>query len=202
MFKSTVRWIAAAGAALLVAVGLTGCGINTVPTQDEQVKAAWSQVLNEYQRRTDLVPNLVATVKGYAKQEQTVLTQVIQARAKATQTTVNLPPDVTSNPQAFQKFEQSQAGLTQALGRLMVVVERYPDLKSNQNFMVLQSQLEGTENRIAVARRDYIQSVQTYNTTLRTIPQRWIAAAFYPDAKVKQTFTISEQAQQAPHVQF
>ncbi len=202
MFKSTVRWIAAAGAALLVAVGLTGCGINTVPTQDEQVKAAWSQVLNEYQRRTDLVPNLVATVKGYAKQEQTVLTQVIQARAKATQATVNLPPDVTSNPQAFQKFEQSQAGLTQALGRLMVVVERYPDLKSNQNFMVLQSQLEGTENRIAVARRDYIQSVQTYNTTLRTIPQRWIAAAFYPDAKVKQTFTISEQAQQAPHVQF
>jgi LemA protein len=202
MFKSSARWIAAAGAALLVAIGLSGCGINTIPTQDEQVKAAWSQVLNEYQRRTDLVPNLVATVKGYAKQEQTVLTQVIQARAKATQTTVNLPPDVTSNPQAFQKFEQSQNQLTQALGRLMVVSERYPDLKSNQNFMVLQSQLEGTENRIAVARRDYIQAVQTYNTTLRTIPQRWYASMFYPDAKVKQTFTISEQAQQAPHVTF
>jgi len=202
MFRSSARWIAAAGAALFLAFGLSGCGINTIPTQDEQVKAAWSQVLNEYQRRSDLVPNLVATVKGYAKQEQTVLTQVIQARAKATQTTVNLPSDVTSNPEAFKAFEQSQAGLGQALGRLMVVSERYPDLKSNQNFMALQSQLEGTENRITVARKDYIDAVQTYNTTLRTIPQRWIAAIFYPSMKVKETFTISEQAQQAPHVQF
>jgi LemA protein len=199
---SLARFAARTAAVLLVAFGLTGCGINTVPTQDEQVKAAWSQVLNEYQRRADLVPNLVATVKGYAKQEQTVLTQVIQARAKATQTTVNLPPDVLSNPQAFHQFEQSQAQLGGALGRLMVVSERYPDLKSNQNFLVLQSQLEGTENRITVARRDYIDAVQRYNTTLRTIPSRWIAAIFYPDAKVRQTFTISEQAQQAPHVQF
>ena len=199
---SLARFAARSAAVLLVVFGLTGCGINTVPTQDEQVKAAWSQVLNEYQRRTDLVPNLVATVKGYAKQEQTVLTQVIQARAKATQTTVNLPPDVLSNPQAFHQFEQSQAQLGGALGRLMVVSERYPDLKSNQNFLVLQSQLEGTENRITVARRDYIDAVQRYNTTLRTIPSRWIAAIFYPDAKVRQTFTISEQAQQAPHVQF
>jgi len=148
------------------------------------------------------VPNLVATVKGFANQEKTVLTQVIEARAKATQTTVNLPADVTSNPEAFKQFEQSQNGLTQALGRLMVVSERYPDLKSNQNFMVLQSQLEGTENRIAVARKDYIDAVQQYNTTLRTIPQRWYAAIFYPDAKVKQTFSISEQEQQTPHVQF
>jgi LemA protein len=148
------------------------------------------------------VPNLVATVKGYAAQEKSVLTQVTEARAHATQTTVNLPPDVTSNPQAFQKFEQSQNQLTQALGRLMVVVERYPDLKSNQNFLALQSQLEGTENRIAVARKDYIDAVQTYNTTLRTIPQRWIAAIFYPDAKVKQTFSATEPAQSAPHVQF
>jgi len=199
---SLARFAARSAAVLLVAFGLTGCGINAVPTQDEQVKAAWSQVLNEYQRRTDLVPNLVATVKGYAKQEQTVLTQVIQARAKATQTTVNLPPDVLSNPQAFHQFEQSQAQLGGALGRLMVVSERYPELKSNQNFLVLQSQLEGTENRITVARRDYIDAVQRYNTTLRTIPSRWIAAIFYPDAKVRQTFTISEQAQQAPHVQF
>jgi LemA protein len=199
---SLARFAARSAAVLLVAFGLAGCGINAVPTQDEQVKAAWSQVLNEYQRRTDLVPNLVATVKGYAKQEQTVLTQVIQARAKATQTTVSLPPDVLTNPQAFHQFEQSQAQLGGALGRLMVVSERYPDLKSNQNFMVLQSQLEGTENRIAVARRDYIDAVQRYNTTLRTIPSRWIAAIFYPDAKVRQTFTISEQAQQAPHVQF
>ena len=195
-------WLAKGGAALVVALSLSACGINTVPRQDEQVKAAWSQVQNEYQRRSDLVPNLVATVKGYAQQERTVLREVIEARAKATQTTVNLPPDVTSNPQAFHQFEQSQNQLTQALGRLMVVVERYPDLKSNQNFLALQSQLEGTENRIAVARKDYIDAVQTYNTTLRTIPQRWIAAIFYPDAKVKQTFSATEPAQTAPHVQF
>jgi LemA protein len=196
------RYAARAGAVLLIAFGLTACGINAVPTQDEQVKAAWSQVLNEYQRRADLVPNLVATVKGYAKQEQTVLTAVIEARAKATQTTVNLPADVLSNPQAFQQFEQSQAQLSGSLGRLLAVSENYPDLKSNQNFLVLQSQLEGTENRITVARKDYIDAVQTYNTTLRTIPSRWVAAIFYPDAKPKQTFTITEQAQQAPHVQF
>jgi LemA protein len=202
MRTSKVGLVARAGAILVIAFGLNACGINTVPRQDEQVKAAWSQVQNEYQRRADLVPNLVATVKGYAQQEKTVLTQVIQARAKATQTTVNLPPDVTSNPKAFQQFEQSQNGLTQALGRLMVVSERYPDLKSNQNFLALQSQLEGTENRITVARKDYIDAVQTYNTTLRTIPQRWIAAVFYPDAKVKQTFATTEQAQTAPHVQF
>ncbi|HUJ48256.1 MAG TPA: LemA family protein [Rhizomicrobium sp.] len=202
MSRSPVRYLAAFGAVLVLSLGLSGCGINTIPTQDEQVKASWSQVLNEYKRRSDLVPNLVATVKGFANQEKTVLTQVIEARAKATQTTVNLPADVTSNPEAFKQFEQSQGGLTQALGRLMAVSERYPDLKSNQNFMVLQSQLEGTENRIAVARKDYIDSVQTYNTTLRTIPQRWYAAIFYPDAKVKQTFSISEQEQQTPHVQF
>ncbi|HEY1636894.1 MAG TPA: LemA family protein [Rhizomicrobium sp.] len=195
-------WIARGAAAVGLALSLSACGINTVPRQDEQVKAAWSQVQNEYQRRADLVPNLVSTVKGYAQQEKTVLTQVIEARAKATQTTVNLPPDVTSNPQAFHQFEQSQNQLTQALGRLMVVVERYPDLKSNQNFLALQSQLEGTENRIAVARKDYIDSVQTYNTTLRTIPQRWIAGIFYPDAKVKQTFTANEPAQTAPRVSF
>jgi LemA protein len=195
-------WVARGAAVVGLALSLSACGINTVPRQDEQVKAAWSQVQNEYQRRADLVPNLVNTVKGYAQQEKTVLTQVIEARAKATQTSVNLPPDVTSNPKAFQQFEQSQGQLTQALGRLMVVVERYPDLKSNQNFLALQSQLEGTENRIAVARKDYIDSVQTYNTTLRTIPQRWIAGIFYPDAKVKQTFSAPEPAQTAPHVSF
>ncbi|MGH9809874.1 MAG: LemA family protein, partial [Terriglobia bacterium] len=155
------RFAARSAALLVVAFGLAACGINAVPTQDEQVKAAWSQVLNEYQRRADLVPNLVATVKGYAKQEQTVLTQVTEARAHATQTTVNLPSDVLSNPQAFHAFEQSQAQLGGALGRLLAVSERYPDLKSNQNFLVLQSQLEGTENRIAVARKDYIDAVQT-----------------------------------------
>jgi LemA protein len=190
--------------AVILAVfgGLAACDVNAVPRQDEAVKAAWSQVLNQYQRRADLIPNLVETVKGYAHQEQTVLTQVVEARAKATQTTVSLPADVTSNPEAFRKFEQSQAQLGGALGRLLAVSENYPDLKSNQNFLALQSQLEGTENRIAVARKDYIDRVQTYNTTLRTIPSRWIAAWFYPDAKVKETFTITEQAQQVPQVKF
>jgi LemA protein len=202
MTSSFSKWIGTAGALMVLLVGLAGCGVNAVPTQDEQVKAAWSQVLNEYQRRTDLIPNLVQTVKGYAHQEQQVLTEVTQARAKATQTQVNLPADVLSNPRAFHQFEQNQAQLTGALGRLLVVSERYPDLKSNQNFLALQAQLEGTENRIAVARRDYIQAVQQYNTTLRTIPSRWIAAIFYPDAKPRQTFTISAQAQQVPKVQF
>ena len=187
-------------AAILLAFGLSGCGVNDVPRQDEQVKAAWSEVLNQYQRRTDLIPNLVATVKGYATQERTVLTEVTQARARATQMTI--PSDILSNPQAFHEFEQNQARVGNALGRLLAVSERYPDLKSNENFLALQSQLEGTENRIAVARRDYIDAVQTYNTTLRTIPGRWIAGIFYPDAKVKQNFTISEQAQQTPQVKF
>ena len=187
-------------AALVIAFSLTACGINAVPTQDEQVKAAWSEVLNQYQRRADLVPNLVATVKGYAKQEETVLREVTEARAHATQMT--LPADILSNPQAFHQFEQNQAALSGALGRLLAVSEAYPDLKSNQNFLVLQSQLEGTENRIAVARKDYIDAVQAYNTTLRTIPSRWIAAIFYPDAKPRQTFAIAEKAQQAPEVKF
>jgi LemA protein len=200
MSRSFVRGVIGAGAVLLMLVGLSGCGINAVPQQDEQVKAAWSEVLNQYQRRTDLIPNLVATVKGYAHQELEVLTQVTLARAKATQTT--LPSDILSNPQAFHQFEQNQSQLGSALGRLLVVSERYPDLKSNENFLALQSQLEGTENRIAVARKDYIDAVQVYNTTLRSIPSRWVAAIFYPDAKVRETFTISEQAQQAPKVNF
>ncbi len=200
VFSRLTRLAPQMGAFLILLVGLSACGINDVPRQDEQVKAAWSQVLNQYQRRADLIPNLVATVKGYANQEKTVLTEVTEARAKATQTT--LPADVLTNPQAFRTFEQNQATLTGALGHLMAISERYPDLKSDQNFLALQAQLEGTENRIAVARRDYIAAVQQYNTTLRTIPGRWIAAMLYPDAKVKQTFTISEQAQQVPKVQF
>jgi LemA protein len=179
---------------------LAGCGINTIPTLQEQARAAWSQVLNQYQRRADLIPNLVETVKGFAAQESKVLTEVVEARAKATQ--VQLPPDILNNPEAFQKFQEAQNNLSGALGRLLVITENYPDLKSNQNFLALQSQLEGTENRIAVARRDYIQAVQAYNTELRTIPGRWVAAIFYPDAKVKETFTISEQAQEAPKVKF
>src|SRR5277367_2316721 len=165
---------------LLVFFGLvlSGCNVNKLPTLDEQVKAAWSEVLNQYQRRADLIPNLVETVKGYAHQEQQVLTEVTEARAKATQ--MQLPADVLSNPQAFHQFEQNQAALGGALGRLLAVSENYPDLKSNENFLTLQSQLEGTENRISVARRDYILAVQQYNTALRSYPGRWLAAWFYP----------------------
>ena len=202
MFTSILKRAGQVTALGLMLMGISGCGINKIPAQDEQVKAAWSQVLNEYQRRSDLIPNLVQTVKGYAAQEKSVLIGVTEARAKATQMTVSLPTDVTSNPEAFHKFEETQAQLGSAIGRLLAVSERYPDLKSNENFMALQSQLEGTENRIAVARRDYIQQVQAYNTILRTIPTRWTAAIFYPAAKVKETFTISEKAQEAPKVQF
>lgn len=179
---------------------LSACDVNKAPRQDEQVKAAWSEVLNQYQRRADLIPNLVETVKGYAHQEQQVLTQVTEARAKATQ--MQIPADILSNPQAFHQFEQNQAALGGALGRLLAVSENYPTLKSDQNFLALQSQLEGTENRIAVARRDYIIAVQKYNTALRTIPDRWVAAWLYPDLKVRETFAISQQAQEAPQVKF
>jgi LemA protein len=192
-----LTWMTALGVAL---AGLPGCGVNKIPILDEQVKAAWSEVLNQYQRRADLIPNLVETVKGYAHQEQQVLTQVTEARAKATQ--MQLPADILSNPQAFHQFEQNQAAVGGALGRLLAVSEAYPALKSDQNFLALQSQLEGTENRIAVARRDYILAVQGYNTELRTIPGRWVASALYPDAKVRETFTISEQTRQVPQVKF
>ncbi len=179
---------------------LTGCGINNIPTYDEAVKAAWSQVLNQYQRRADLVPNLVNTVKGFADQEKEVLTAVTEARAKVSQMT--LSADILSNPQAFQAFQQNQGALSSALSRLMVVVERYPELKSNQNFLSLQSQLEGTENRIAVARRDYITAVQRYNTELRTIPGRWWAALLYPEMEQRENFRADESVMQTPEVNF
>jgi len=185
---------------LAVTLGLAACDVNAVPRNDEEVKAAWSEVLNQYQRRADLVPNLVETVAGYARQEKSTLTAVVEARSKATQ--MQLPPDILTNPEAFKQFQQNQSALGGALSRLLVVAEKYPDLKSNQNFLALQSQLEGTENRITVARRDYILSVQKYNTSLRTIPGRWVAGLLYPDAVVKQTFEISEQAQEAPKVKF
>jgi len=185
-----------AGALLL----LSGCGINNIPTYKQQVDAAWSQVLNEYQRRTDLVPNLVATVKGYAAHEASVLEAVTEARAKVTQT--QIPSNILTNPKAFQAFEQNQATLGGALSRLMVVTENYPNLKADQNFLALQAQLEGTENRIAVARRDYILAVQQYDTELTTIPGRWYHSLFYGSYQPIQNFTISEQAQQAPQVKF
>lgn len=185
---------------LLASLALGGCGINNIPTYDEEVKAGWSQVENQYQRRADLIPNLVETVKGFAKQEREVLVQVVEARSKVAQ--MQIPKDILTNPQAFQQFQQNQDGLSSALARLMVVVEKYPDLKSNQNFLALQSQLEGTENRISVARRDYIEAVKKYNTELRTIPGRWWAALLYSDAKVKETFSISAEAKENPKVKF
>ena len=199
MLARALRLIAAT---VLAALPLSGCGINNIPTYEQTAKAKWSEVLSQYKRRADLVPNLVETVKGFAAQEQNVLTSVIEARAKATQVTQQVPPDVVSNPEAMKRFQDAQNQLGGALRQLLVVAERYPDLKSGQNFLALQSQLEGTENRIAIARRDYIGAVQTYNTELRTIPGRWVASMLYPDLKVRETFNISEQAKEAPKVTF
>jgi len=183
---------------LVSAVALSGCGINTIPTLEEQAKAAWSQVQNQYQRRAELIPNLVETVRGFAKQEREVLTQVIEARAKATQIQVNA--DQLTDPEALRRFQEAQAQLSGALGRLIAVSENYPELKSNQNFLALQSQLEGTENRIAVARRDYIQTVQAYNTETRTFPGRLWAMVY--GAKPMATFATTEENQRPPQVRF
>src|SRR4026208_1577897 len=185
------RGILRAFGILLAGAMLAGCGITTCPTLQERAKAAWSEVLNQYQRRADLIPNLVETVKGYAAQESKVLTDVVEARAKATQ--VTLPPDVLTNPEASKKFKEAQSQLSGALARLLAVVEHYPDLKSNQNFLALQSQLEGTQHRIALARGDYIKAVQAYNTEIRTIPGRWWRAVLYPDAEPMQNFTVAEE---------
>jgi LemA protein len=187
---------------LLVAMAavLSGCGVNAIPSYEEQAKAAWSQVLNQYQRRAELIPNLVETVKAAANFERSTLEAVVNARAKATQTTI--PSDILTNPEAMQQFQQNQGELTSALSRLMVVVEQYPDLKANQNYLTLQAQLEGTENRIAVARRDFIDAVRQYNTELRTIPGRWWAALLYPDAKEMAQFQVDETATEVPKVDF
>jgi LemA protein len=192
----------AAGFVVLSAMLLSACGINTIPTYEEKAKAAWSEVQNQYQRRADLIPNLVETVKGYARQEEKVLTEVVEARAKATQTQMTLPADILTDPEAFKKFQEVQGQLGAALGRLIAVTENYPDLKSNQNFLALQSQLEGTENRIAVARRDYIEAVRVYNTELRTFPGRLWAMFFYTSNKPMETFTAPEEKQQTPEVKF
>lgn len=185
-------------AALLFGSLVAGCGVNTIPTLDEQVKGSWSEVQNQYQRRAELIPNLVETVKGFAAQERETLTAVVEARARAT--SINVNTDQLTDPAAIERFQQAQEQLSGALGRLLAVTENYPELKSNQNFLALQSQLEGTENRIAVARRDYIQTVQTYNTEVRTFPGRlW---AWIYGAEPKATFATSEQNQTAPRVQF
>ncbi|MFL9813525.1 LemA family protein [Stutzerimonas sp. VN223-3] len=180
---------------------LAGCGINNIPQYDEQVKSAWSQVENQYQRRADLIPNLVETVKGFARQEQDTLTAVVEARAQATSIQVDV--DTLNDPQQLQRFQQAQNQLSGALSRLMAVSERYPDLKSNQNFLALQSQLEGTENRIAVARRDFIAAVERYNTEIRTFPGRIWHSLMYSDMPIRENFeATAENAEQAPKVQF
>jgi len=191
-----------ARAALIVLAPLliAGCGINTIPTKDEKAKAAWAEVQNQYQRRSDLIPNLVETVKGYAAQERQVLTEVTQARASATQ--VKVDASTITDPAAFEKYAAAQDQLSGVLGRLMVIQERYPDLKSNENFMALQSQLEGTENRITIARRDYNAAVQDYNTEIRTFPGALWAGTVHRWAKPMQTFQASAAAQSAPSVNF
>jgi len=189
-------------AVLLVGIGLTAsaCGYNTIPTLQEQAKARWSDVENQYQRRADLIPNLVATVQGYAAQEKTVLTAVVEARAKATQ--IKIDPSDLTDPEKLKAFQDAQNQLTGVLGRLLAVSENYPDLKSNANFLALQSQLEGTENRIAVARRDYIDAVRAYNTSLRTFPTVLWAKFFFTDAKPMAEFTANEGAEKPPVVKF
>ena len=188
-------------AVLVVAsVNLAGCGYNKLQEQDESVKAAWSEVVNQYQRRADLIPNLVATVKGYAAQEERVLVEVTEARSKVG--SVQLTPELLNNPQAFAKFQAAQGELTNALKNLMVVVERYPDLKSNQNFRDLQAQLEGTENRVTVARNRYIEAVKTFNVTVRSFPTNLTAGMF--DFEAKPNFTVENEAQisRPPDVSF
>ena len=187
---------------LLVALvlSLAGCGYNAIQTEDEQVKASWSEVLNQYQRRADLVPNLVSTVKGYAKQEKDVLTSVTQARAQVG--SIRATPELLADPQAFAKFDAAQRQLTSSLSRLLVVSENYPQLKSDANFRDLQAQLEGTENRIAVARNRYIRSVQEYNTTVRSFPANLTAKAF--GYQERPNFSVTNEAELAkpPRVDF
>src|SRR6202162_5380417 len=192
--------IRAVFAAVVIGLALSGCGYNTIPTLEEQAKAKWSEVQNNYQRRGDLIPNLVATVQGYAKQEKEVLTAVVEARAKATQ--VKIDASQLTDPAKLKEFQDAQNQLSGALGRLLAVSENYPDLKSNTNFLALQSQLEGTENRIAVARRDYIEAVRAYNTALRTFPTLIWAKTVFSGSKPMAEFTASENAQSPPQVKF
>jgi LemA protein len=183
-----------------LSLALPSCGYNTIPTLQEQAKARWSDVQNQYQRRTDLIPNLVSTVQGYAAQEKNVLTAVVEARAKATQIKVDAS-DLT-DPDKIKAFQDAQAQLTGALGRLLAVSENYPDLKSNANFLALQSQLEGTENRIAVARRDYIDAVRAFNTALRTFPTVIWAKTAFSGEKPMAEFTAATGAETPPQVKF
>lgn len=184
----------------LAGVFLSACGVNNIPTYEENAKAKWSQVLNQYKRRSDLIPNLVETVKGFAAQEKDVLTSVVEARAKAS--SINVSPDMLSDPAAVKTFLESQNALSGALSRLLVTVERYPNIKSGENFLALQSQLEGSENRISVARRDYIEAVRVYNTELKTIPGRWWRSLMYSDNDPLPTFDVTPEETVTPKVDF
>jgi LemA protein len=186
--------------ATLLGLSVASCGYNTIPTLDENAKAKWAEVQAQYQRRADLIPNLVATVQGYAKQEKEVLTQVAEARAKATQ--IKVDASSLTDPEKVKQFQDAQAQLSGALGRLLAVSEAYPDLKSNANFLALQSQLEGTENRINVARRDYIEAARDFNLALRTFPTVLWAKTFFSSEKPLAEFTASDAAQGAPQVKF
>lgn len=198
-FARSSRSLVLAGV-LALTLPLAGCGVNNIPTYEQSAKAAWSEVLNTYKSRADLIPNLVETVKGFAEQEKSVLTEVVEARAKAT--SVQVPADILTNPDAMKNFQDAQSQLGGALGRLLAVVERYPDIKSGQNYLALQSQLEGIENKIRIARSDYIQSVRVYNTELTTIPGRWWKAFVYPDKTEMATFDIPAEEQKTPKVDF
>src|SRR5208337_1419294 len=180
----------------LLGLGVSGCGYNTIPTLEEQAKARWADVQNQYQRRADLIPNLVATVQGYAAQEKSVLTAVIEARAKATQ--IKIDASQLTDPDKLKAFQDAQNQLSGALGRLLAVTENYPDLKSNANFLALQSQLEGTENRIAVARRDYIDAVRAFNLSLRTFPTVLWAKTVFSGEQPMAEFTATEGSDKPP----
>jgi LemA protein len=190
----------ALAAAVVLGLGVSGCGYNTIPTEEEAAKAQWAEVQNQYQRRADLIPNLVATVQGYAKQEKDVLTAVTEARAKAT--SIHVDASQLTDPDKVKQLQDAQNALSGALGRLLAVSENYPDLKSNQNFLTLQAQLEGTENRITVARKDYIDAARAYNTTLRTFPGALWAATFFRSNKPMAEFTATDDAQTPPKVKF
>ena len=195
MFKHLITLVI-----LAATLTLSGCGYNTMQAGDQQIKAAWAEVVNQYKRRADLIPNLVNTVKGFAAQEQQVLLGVTNARSKVG--SIQATPELVNNPQAFQQFQQAQGELTSALSRLMVVVERYPDLKSDQNFRDLQAQLEGTENRITVARNRYIKAVQEYNTTVVQFPTNLTAMIFGFKEKPQFTVENEKEVSSAPKVDF
>jgi len=199
-FASAFRTVRILALVPLLGLLLSGCGFNDIPTYEEKAKAKWSDVLNQYQRRSDLIPNLVETVKGFAKQESGVLEAVTAARAQAT--SVKVDASTITDPDTFKKFQGAQSQLSGSLGRLLAISENYPDLKSNQNFLALQSQLEGTENRVAVARHDYIEAVRVYNTELRTFPGRIWASVFYTSNKPMEEFTVADSVKTPPQVKF